>query len=64
VVQAVDLFWPRAWSADTGIDGQTPVDLDWTKAALPSGYFIDRQTAVAADSCVWHTQFCMVMASV
>lgn len=36
---------------------------DWTKVALPSGYFIDRQTAVAADSCVWHTQFCMVMAS-
>src|SRR5260370_38989372 len=35
---------------------------DWTKVALPSGYFIDRQTAVAADSCVWHTPFCMVMA--
>jgi photosystem II stability/assembly factor-like uncharacterized protein len=36
---------------------------DWTSVSLPSGYFIDRQTVVAATSCVWHTQFCMVMAS-
>ena len=36
---------------------------DWTQIPLPSGYFISRQTAVAADSCVRGTQFCMVMAS-
>jgi photosystem II stability/assembly factor-like uncharacterized protein len=36
---------------------------NWTEVPLPSGYSIDRETAVAADSCVWHTQFCMVMAS-
>jgi len=36
---------------------------NWTEVPLPSGYSIDRETAVAADSCVWHTQFCMAMAS-
>jgi photosystem II stability/assembly factor-like uncharacterized protein len=36
---------------------------NWTAVPLPANYFISRQTAVAPVSCVWHTQFCMVMAS-
>jgi photosystem II stability/assembly factor-like uncharacterized protein len=36
---------------------------DWTAVPLPANYFINRHTAVAPVSCVWHTQFCMVMAS-